>query len=384
MMFRADSSAEAVFRAEVRGWLVDNLPESLRFRALRPPPEALMAWHRTLYGRGWAAPHWPKEYGGMGATLNQQLILGEELARLGAPPLHAPGPNFLAPALMEFGTEAQKRRHLPGIVSGEVIWAQGYSEPGAGSDLASLRVRAERVGDNFIVNGQKIWNTWAHHADWMFALVRTDPDARPRHAGISMLLFPLDLPGVTAQGIDTIAGDDELATVFLDDVAVPAENLLGPLNGGWKVANHVLSFERVNTANPMHCIGVMERVRQVARETGMIGDAGFRDRMAQAEIDILTISAIFNHAIEIQNGGGVLGPDSSIMKIVGTETLQRLSDLLVEAAAGAGADAGEVATGGGPVEVTPVYLVNRRATIYGGSSEIQRNVIAKRVLGLPS
>ena len=186
-MFHRDLPDEASFRTEVRTWLEANLPAALRGRTNRPPPAELMPWYQTLSRKGWIAPHWPKQRGGMGATLNEQIILTEELARVGAPQLPAQGLNHIGPILIEFGTEAQKARHLPPIIAGTVIWAQGYSEPGAGSDLASLATRASLEGDHFVVNGQKIWTTWAHYSDWMFALVRTDPQAQPRHAGISFL-----------------------------------------------------------------------------------------------------------------------------------------------------------------------------------------------------
>ena len=193
-MFRRDSPAEAAFRTEVRTWLEANLPAALRGRTNRPPPAELMPWYRTLSRKGWIAPHWPKQYGGMGATLNEQIIMTEELARVGAPQLPAQGLNHIGPILIEFATEAQKARHLPPIIAGTVIWAQGYSEPGAGSDLASLATRARLEGDHFVVQGQKIWTTWGHYSDWMFALVRTDPQAQPRHAGISFLLLDLHSP----------------------------------------------------------------------------------------------------------------------------------------------------------------------------------------------
>src|SRR6185437_6957661 len=195
-MFRHDSPEEAAFRSDVRTWLEANLPAPLRDRTNRPPPAELMPWYRALSRKGWIAPHWPKQYGGMGASLNEQIIMMEELARLGAPYLPTQGLNHVGPILIEFGTEAQKARHLPPILRGDVIWAQGYSEPGAGSDLASLATRAVLDGDRFVVNGHKVWQTWGHHSDWMFTLVRTDPSAERKQAGISFLLIELDSPGV--------------------------------------------------------------------------------------------------------------------------------------------------------------------------------------------
>jgi alkylation response protein AidB-like acyl-CoA dehydrogenase len=383
-MFHKDGDDEARFRAEARAWIAANLPPELRYRTTRPSPLELKGWQRRLHERGWAAPSWPREYGGMGASVFEQVILAEEMARAGAPQLHPLGLSFLAPALMAFGTEQQKGRHLPGILSGDVIWAQGYSEPNAGSDLASLRTRATLEGDEFVVTGQKIWTSWAHCSDWMFALVRTDPEAKPKQAGISFLLIDLRSPGITIQSIESIANDDELATVFLDNVRVPRENLVGPLHGGWKVANHVLSFERVSTANPYRCFSVLDQVKSVARVTGALRDPAFRDRLVKVELDVLCHAAMFNHSVESAAVGKGLGADSSIIMIVGTETLQRLCDLLLEAAGPAGASVEPMATPDGPVDVATTFLFHRHATIYGGANEIQRNVIAKRVLGLPT
>ncbi len=231
-----------------------------------------MPWYRTLSRKGWIAPHWPKEYGGMGATLNEQIIMTEELARVGAPQLPAQGLNHIGPILIEFATEAQKAQHLPPIIAGTVIWAQGYSEPGAGSDLASLATRATLEGDHFVVQGQKIWTTWGHHSDWMFALVRTDPQAQPRHAGISFLLLDLHSPGIKIRPIKTIAGDDEFSEVFFDNVIVPAENLVGKLNDGWRIANALLGHERLGTANPQFALMALERIKTMARASGVIAD----------------------------------------------------------------------------------------------------------------
>jgi alkylation response protein AidB-like acyl-CoA dehydrogenase len=383
-MFRRDTSAEAAFRIEVRTWLEANLPASLRDRATRPPPDELMPWYRTLSEKGWIAPHWPKRYGGMGATLNEQVIMTEELARIGAPHLPVQGLNHIGPILMEFGTDGQKARHLPPILSGTVIWAQGYSEPGAGSDLASLSTRATRNGDHFVVRGQKIWTTWAHHSDWMYALVRTDPQAEPRHAGISFLLIDLHSPGVRVRPIKTIAGDDEFSEVFLDDVIVPAENLVGQLNAGWRIANALLGHERLGTSSPQFALIALERVKTMARATGIMADPAFQDRLAAASIDVTALAAMFSHAVELTNHERSLGPEASAIKIFGTELLQTLNDLLIEAAGGHAAAVQPVTTVFGEVDIATAFLHSRRVTIYGGSSEIQRNVLARRVLNLPS
>jgi len=383
-MFRHDSPAEAEFRMEVRAWLEANLPASLRGRTLRPPPAELMPWYRTLSRRGWIAPHWPKQYGGMGASLNEQIIMTEELARVGAPHLPAQGLNHIGPVLIEFGTEAQKARHLPPIIDGSVIWAQGYSEPGAGSDLASLATRATLDGDHFVVKGQKIWTTWGHHSDWMFALVRTDPQAQPRHAGITFLLLDLHSPGITIRPIKTIAGDDEFSEVFFDDVIVPAENLVGKLNDGWSIANALLGHERLGTSNPQFALIAIERIKTMARASGIMEDWAFQDRLAAACIDVTVLSALFSHAVELAHQKQSPGPESSIIKIFGSELLQKLNDLLLEAAGGNAAMEQPIDADFGEVDVSAPFLQVRRATIYGGSSEIQRNIVARRVLNLPN
>ena len=383
-MFRRDTPVEAQFRMEVRTWLEANLPLALRGRTTRPPPAELMPWYRTLSRKGWIAPHWPKQYGGMGATLNEQLIMTEEMARIGAPHLPVQGLNHIGPILMEFGTAAQKAQHLPPIIAGTVIWAQGYSEPGAGSDLASLATRATLTGDHFVVRGHKIWTTWAHHSDWMFALVRTDPQAQPRHAGISFLLIDLHSPGIRIRPIKTIVGDEEFSEVFLDDVIVPVENLVGKLHDGWRLANALLGHERLATSNPQFSLMALERIKTMARASGIIADPAFQDRLAAASINVMALSALFSHAVELTNQEKSPGPESSVIKIVACELLQALNDLLIEAAGGHAPADKPIASNFGEVDVAAAFLQSRRATIYGGSSEIQRNVIARRVLNLPS
>ena len=383
-MFRNDTPAEAAFRMEVRAWLDANLAPPLRGRTTRPPPDELMPWYHALSRKGWVAPHWPKEHGGMGATLNEQIIMTEELARIGAPQLPSQGLNHLGPLLMEFGTEAQKAQHLPSIIEGSVIWAQGYSEPGAGSDLASLTTRATLEGDHFVVRGHKIWTTWGHHADWMFALVRTDANATPRHAGISFLLLDLRSPGVTIRPITTIAGDDEFSEVFLDDVVVPRENLVGKLHDGWRVANALLTHERLGTSNPQYLLTALERIRTMARANGIIASPVFQDRLAAAAINVTALSAVFSHAVDLINNRRNPGSEMSMVKIFATELLQQLNDLLLEVAGPHAPEVRPIATDFGEVDVSTPFLQSRRVTIYGGSSEIQRNILARRVLNLPS
>jgi alkylation response protein AidB-like acyl-CoA dehydrogenase len=355
----------------------------LRGRTTRPPPAELMPWYHALSRKGWIAPHWPRQYGGMGATLNEQIIMTEELARVGAPHLPTQGLNHIGPILMEFGTPAQKAQHLPPIIAGTVIWAQGYSEPGAGSDLASLSTRATPEHEHFVVRGHKIWTTWAHHSDWMFALVRTDPLAQPRQAGISFLLIDLHSGGIRIRPIKTIAGDEEFSEVFLDDVVVPAENLVGKLHDGWRIANALLGHERLATSNPQFALMTIERIKTMARASGIMADPAFQDRLAAASINVTALSALFSHAVELTNHERSPGPESSVIKIFASELLQTLNDLLIEAAGGHALTDKAVATDFGAVDVAASFLQSRRVTIYGGSSEIQRNVLARRVLNLP-
>jgi alkylation response protein AidB-like acyl-CoA dehydrogenase len=383
-MFRRDTPEEAAFRTEVRTWLKANLPAALRWRTARPPPAELMPWYHTLTRKGWVAPHWPKQYGGIGATLNEQIIMTEELARVGAPQLPAQGLNHIGPIIMEFGTEAQKAQHLPPIIAGTVIWAQGYSEPDAGSDLASLSTRAALEGDHFVVQGQKIWTTWGHYSQWMFALVRTDPQAQPRHAGISFLLVDLSTPGIRIRPIKTIAGDDEFSEVFFDGIIVPTENLIGKINDGWRIANALLGYERIGTSNPQFAWIALERIKTMAQASGVIADPAFQDRLAAASINVTALAAMFSHTVELTNQKQSPGPEASVVKIFGSELLQSLNELLLEAAGGHATAVDPITTNFGTVDVAAPLLQVRRATIYGGSSEIQRNVLARRVLNLPS
>src|SRR5204862_246441 len=218
------------------------------------------------------------------------------------------GLHHIGPILMEFGSEAQKAQHLPPIIAGTVIWAQGYSEPGAGSDLASVSTRAIRNGDHFVVRGHKIWTTWAHHSHWMYALVRTDPAVQPRQAGISFLLIDLASAGIRIRPIKTIAGDEEFSEVFLDDVSVPAENLVGKLNDGWRIANALLGHERLGTSNPQFVLIALDRIKTMARASGIMADPAFQDRLAAASIDATALAALFNHAVELTNNAHSLGP----------------------------------------------------------------------------
>ena len=383
LSFLVDSAQDAKFRLEVRSWMAENLPEELRGWSTRPPREMIQPWHHKLFERGWIAPHWPKEYGGMEASISEQLILQEELGHAGAPILSRQALGHIGPILMRHGTDAQKAYHLPKMLSGEVMWCQGYSEPGSGSDLASLQTRGEVDGEEIVINGQKIWTTGGHFADWMYALVRTNPDAPKKQGGISMVLIDLKTPGISIRPIMTIADDEEFSEVFFDDVRIPFSNLVGELNDGWSVAKALLASERIGNANPQLALQCLDKLQRVARATGTINDPVFQDNLNKLELDVLAQSAVFAHAIQQAKAGMDIGAGSSFMKIVATENIQRIADLMFEAAGQHAADVEPMGTDEGPVDVSVLWREVRRITIYAGSSEIQRNITAKRVLGLP-
>ena len=381
-LFRSETETDASFRAEVRAFLEAELPARLCDLPTRPKVEDAVWWHRKLNDRGWVAPNWPKEHGGMEATVEERLMLFEEMARFGAPEISSQAIYHIGPIIIRFGTPEQKAKHLPPMLTAERLWCQGYSEPNSGSDLASLRTTARVEGDKLIVNGQKIWTTGAHHAHWMFALVRTDPDAADRRNGISMVLIDMKSKGVTPRAIKTITGEDEFAEVFFDNVEVPIENVVGKLNDGWKLANAVLETERITSGSPQKVIVLLDRVRRVALETGASEDVGFRERLADAEIDVLAFQAAFARTLDRVKAGGTPGAASSVMKLVNAELAQTLADILVEASGSMGGSLETMSIGDRKVAVGLSYLQARRQTIYGGTSEIQRNIIAKRVLDL--
>ncbi len=381
-LLRADAPEDAAFRAVVRDCFETTLPARLRDLPTRPRHEDALWWQGKLHERGWIAPNWPREHGGMDASVNQRLILFEEAARIGAPELSNQGVYHIGPILIRYGTSEQRARHLPAILDGSVTWCQGYSEPNSGSDLASLRTSARVEGDRLIVNGQKIWTTAAHRAQWMFALVRTNPDAADRRDGISMILIDMASKGVRARAIKTITGDDEFAEVFLDDVVIPLGNVVGALNGGWKLANAVLETERLMTSTPQRVNALVDRVDRVARETGAMDDEAFRDRFARARLDAIAFSAAFARVLDEMRANPAPGQRTSLLKIVNTELQQRLADLLLEAAGSAGANLEPMLADGRRIDIATTFLQARRNTIYGGSSEIQRNIVARRILDL--
>ena len=396
------SAADEAFRDEVRRFLDANLTDELRAATRLTSGvfaefEIGRRWHKALYERGWIAPAWPVEYGGTGWSPMQRFIFDRECAAAGTPRLFAMGLRMVGPVIMRFGRQEQQHFYLPKILSGEDTWCQGYSEPGSGSDLASLQCRAVADGDDYVVNGTKIWTTGAQYATRMFLLVRTRMEGKPQE-GISFLLLDMDTPGITVKPIITLAGDHEVNQVFFDDVRVPQANRVGEENQGWMVAKYLLEFERGGTAYGPGLMAAIDKLRTLARlEAGdgggrLIEDAGFRRKIDEVAIQASALDATEQRMMSAMTQGQNPGAASSMLKTRGSETVQRVSELAVEAIAYYGApyqpDArvpGANVEPIGPehaVPVVPKYLNYRAASIYAGSNEIQRNIMAKLVLGL--
>ena len=389
------SPEEEAFRAEVRSFIEEHLPSHLRGRIRRDlgTKEDYLAWHRELYKKGWVAPNWPKEHGGTGWTVTQRYIFNEECARAETPPILPFGVSMVAPVIYTFGNAAQKKNFLPRILSGEDWWCQGYSEPGAGSDLANLKARAVRDGENYIVNGQKTWTTLAQFADWIFCLVRTDPNVKPQE-GITFLLIDMKSPGITVKPIIVLDGVREVNEVFFDDVRVPVDNRVGEENQGWTYAKFLLLHERSGIAGVARSKKAIERLREIAAAeqvdgTPLIATDEFARKVAEAEIELTALEYTELRTLAAEAKGRPPGPESSILKIKGTEIQQRITELTLEAVGYYGypdpGAFGENEYAVGPenaVGAAGVYFNMRKASIYGGSNEIQRNIVAKAVLGL--
>jgi len=390
------SPEEIAFRNEVRAFIDANYPKHLKGVGLREDlsKEDFLAWHQILGKKGWSAPAWPKEYGGTGWTATQRYIWLEENARAETIPPLPFGVSMVGPVIYTFGTPEQKQRFLPGILSGEVWWAQGYSEPGAGSDLASLKTKAVREGDYYIVNGQKTWTTLGQYADWGFFLVRTDPNAKAQE-GISFLLIDMKSPGVTVRPIKLLDGGYEVNDVFLEDVKVPVDQRIYEENKGWTCAKFLLAHERAGIAGVARSKRNVEKLKTIAKteigDDGMplIEDEEFQRKLAQLEIDLSALEMTELRVLARESAGKGPGPESSLLKIKGTEIQQRLTELTLEAV-GNYAQPYTRELGGNEFAVgpdysrgaAPIYFNWRKASIYGGSNEIQRNIIAKMVLGL--
>jgi alkylation response protein AidB-like acyl-CoA dehydrogenase len=371
------SAEELAFRDEVRAWLGANLPAELREKVesySHLSRDELLRWHRILAKKGWVAPAWPREWGGTAWNVVQRYIFEEELGYAGSPPLIPFGLAMCGPVLLRFGTEAQKKRFLPRIYNGDDFWCQGYSEPGSGSDLASLKTSAVRRDGHYIVNGQKIWTTLAHYADWIFCLVRTDSGSAKRQEGISFLLVDMRSAGITVRPLILMDGAHEVNEVFFDDVSVPAENLVFEEGKGWTVAKYLLGYERMNTGR----IGESKRQLATLKRYGahLMQDQRWRDRLSRIEVELTALEITNLRFLDrMRRTGQPPGADVSMLKIKGTEIQQGLAELMLEATDPVAGDALSQA-------IRTRYLSMRKTTIYAGSNEIQRNIIAKATLGL--
>ena len=387
------SPEELAFRTEVRAWVAENLPVDIAERTksgMWHSKSDLQRWAKILGKRGWYGISWPKEYGGPGWSSMQKHLFDEACALASAPRIVPFGPVMVAPVILAFGTEEQKKRHLPGIMNGDVWWCQGYSEPGSGSDLASLKTRAERRRDTYIVNGQKTWTSFAHHSDWMFCLVRTSTEGKPQ-AGISFLLINMRSPGITIRPIIMMDSQHVVNEVFFDDVVVPAENLVGEENKGWTYAKYLLAHERTFVANMPRAKYELERLKQIAKAEGVWNDLRFRDQIALLEVDIVALEVMVLRALSAEQRNQQALDVTGLLKIAGSEIEQRYTELMMLAAgpyaipftreAMEGGWQGNHVNGAHVAPLAASYFNARKTTIYGGSNEIQRNIVAQSVLG---
>jgi len=384
---------EQAFRKEIRAWVAANLPADISHKvlnALHLSRDDMQRWARILGKKGWLGYGWPKEFGGPGWSSVQKHLFEEECALAGAPRLVPFGPVMVAPVIMAFGNAAQQARFLPGIASGEVWWSQGYSEPGSGSDLASLKTRAERQGDHYIVNGQKTWTTLGQYGEWIFCLVRTSNEGKPQ-TGISFLLIDMQSPGVTVRPIRLLDGSVEVNEVFFDNVRVPTENLIGEENKGWTYAKHLLSHERTNIADVNRAKRELERLKRIAKAEGVYDDTRFRDEIAKLEVDVVALEMMVLRVLAAEKSGKQSLDVAGLLKIRGSEIQQRYSELMMLAAGPyalplirEAMEAGWQGDAVGALHCAPLasaYLNMRKTTIYGGSNEVQRNIVSQVVLG---
>ncbi len=372
---------EAAFRKLLRRFFRAHYPDHLRHVPWRLHWDEIKAWYFTLSRQGWIAPSWPREHGGMALSPARQIAFIEEAERYGVARAPDQGLVMLGPILIRYGTDAQRARFLPGILSGEAVWAQGYSEPDAGSDLASLRCEAVIDGDELLVTGQKTWSTLAQDATHMFMLVRTDKTVK-KQAGISFLLVDLNSPGVSRRPIRTLSGHEEFCEVFFDQVRVPRGNVVGELNAGWGIAKALLGFERLFSGSPKHASHALQQIFSLARQRGLLADPAFTDRLAELRLDSADLTAMYRVFADMAKAGRPLPPELSLLKIWATETHERLGALLIQIAEEYGGAAMRLGYGNGGVQALAPYVNALAATIFSGTNEIQRNIYAKQVLGL--
>ena len=372
---------DEAFRLHVRSWIEAEYPADLRNPPKRLHWEENKVWYYKLAEKGWLCPGWPREFGGLGLSPAKQIIFTEEVERHGCARTNDHGIVMVGPLLINHGTREQQQRFLPKILSGEHIWCQGYSEPNAGSDLASLRTEAVPDGDDFVVNGQKIWTTLAQDATHIFLLVRTDKNAK-KQEGISFLLVDMNTPGITVKPIINLEYHDEFCEVFFDNVRVPAANLVGTPNRGWDMAKALLSFERIYLGSPRLSAYAFSRLKQLAERMGVWEDAVFQDTYAKLRLDLEDLKSLYGVFVDKVRRGETLGPDVSMLKVFQTELFQRITDTMLEIC---GENAGllDPMEGNRNLNPTGLYIQARPSTIYGGSNEIQRNIISKNVLALP-
>ncbi|MCR6672614.1 acyl-CoA dehydrogenase [Devosia ginsengisoli] len=377
-----NSFSNDAFRAGIRAYLEAYYPQHLRGLGRRGTPGEMADWLDRMVRKGWIAPAWPVEHGGMGLSPAKQVIFIEERERVGVARNPDQGVVMFGPMLMRYGTDEQKRRFLPKIVTNEHIWCQGYSEPNAGSDLASLRTEAVRDGETFIINGSKIWTTMAHHATHMFLLARTNKAVK-KQEGISFFVLDLKTSGVTIRPIGNLAGHEEFCGVFFDEVRVPAENLVGDLDKGWSVAKSLLGFERLNNGSPRRVQGPLKLLQQVADARSLALDPVYREKYTAIYLDITDLKSAYSRFSDIVGNGLMPGPEISQLKIWAGECAQRLSELLIETAGEEGGIVGRQAFGSADIDVLAPFYAMFPSQIASGSNDIQRNVLAQRVLGLP-
>ena len=389
----AFTSQEQEFRETIRAWVQQNLPRELSHKvhnALQLTREDMQQWGKILGKKGWLGHAWPKEFGGPGWNAIEKHLFEEECALARAPRVVPFGPVMVAPVIMAFGNAEQQKRFLPGIASGDVWWSQGYSEPGSGSDLASLKTRAERVGDKYIVNGQKTWTTLGQYGEWIFCLVRTSSEGKPQ-TGISFLLIDMKSPGVTVRPIVLLDGSAEVNEVFFDNVEVPVENLIGEENKGWNYAKHLLAHERTNIADVNRAKRELERLKRIAKAEGVFDDMRFRDEIAKLEVDVIALEMLVLRVLAAEKSGKQSLDIAGLLKIRGSEIQQRYSELMMLAAGPfslplirEAMEAGWQGDSVGQAHCAPLassYFNMRKTTIYGGSNEVQRNIVSQFVLG---
>jgi alkylation response protein AidB-like acyl-CoA dehydrogenase len=377
-----DTLPDEGFRRILRDWLCHNYPPGLRNPPHRLHWAECKSWYMTLSQQGWLAPGWPREWGGMGLSPGKQLIYIEEFERHGCARLPDHGIVMVGPLLIRYGSEAQKRFFLPKILAGEHIWCQGYSEPNAGSDLASLNTSAVLDGEEWVVNGQKIWTTLAQDANWIFVLVRTDRQAK-KQQGISFLLVPMDAPGVTVRPIINLELHDEFCETFFDNVRVPKENLVGAVNQGWTMAKALLGFERIFLGSPRQSTNALARLRLLAERMGVWQNPGFQDRYTRLRLDLADHKDLYETFAARLRQGEALGADVSMLKVHQSELFQRITEAMLDIAGEYGGLLDPM-EGNRDLHPAALFIQARPTSIYGGTNEIQRNIVAKNVLDLPS